>query len=150
MARCRPAIIEVIAMQRIHAATAAAVLLVAGLGLAQAADMTFVLTGAQEVPPVTTDAKGTAAISVGADKSVRGHVTTTGISGIAAHIHLAEAGRNGPPIIVLVKSSDTEWTVTAGASLTDEQYEAYKAGKLYVNVHSDAHKGGEIRAQLKP
>ncbi len=37
-----------------------------------------------------------------------------------------------------------------GSKLTDEQYAAYKAGNLYVNVHSAANKGGEIRAQLKP
>jgi hypothetical protein len=40
--------------------------------------------------------------------------------------------------------------VPAGAKFTDAQYKAYKAGDLYYNVHSDAHKGGEIRGQLKP
>ena len=34
--------------------------------------------------------------------------------------------------------------------VTAEQLAAYKAGELYVNVHSPTHKGGEIRAQLKP
>ena len=38
----------------------------------------------------------------------------------------------------------------AGAKLTDAQYDSFKAGNLYVNVHSAANKGGEIRAQLKP
>ena len=38
----------------------------------------------------------------------------------------------------------------AGSKLSAEQMKAYQAGELYVNVHSDAHKGGEIRAQLKP
>ena len=42
-------------------------------------------------------------------------------------------------------------TITVGAdTLTDAQYEAFKAGNLYVNVHSDANKGGEIRGQLRP
>jgi len=40
--------------------------------------------------------------------------------------------------------------VPAGSKLTDAQYESYKAGNLYVNVHSAANKGGEIRAQIKP
>jgi hypothetical protein len=33
--------------------------------------------------------------------------------------------------------------------LTDAQYDAYKAGGLYINVHSSEHKSGEIRGQLK-
>jgi hypothetical protein len=37
-----------------------------------------------------------------------------------------------------------------GTVLTDAQYQAYLAGNFYVNVHSDAYKGGEIRAQLRP
>ena len=42
-------------------------------------------------------------------------------------------------------------TITVGAdTLTDAQYEAFKAGNLYVNVHSDGNKGGEIRGQLRP
>ena len=35
------------------------------------------------------------------------------------------------------------------AKLTAEQLKAYKDGQLYINVHSEAHKGGEIRTQLK-
>jgi predicted small secreted protein len=108
------------------------------------------LTGAQEVPPVKTDAKGTAQIKVASDKTVSGSITTTGMNGVAAHIHQGATGRNGPVIVPLTKKGDAEWTVPGGAKLTDAQYEAYKAGDLYVNVHSPAHKGGEIRAQLKP
>lgn len=108
------------------------------------------LTGAQEVPPVKTDAKGTAEIKVGSDKAVTGTVTTSGVNGVAAHIHQGATGRNGPVIIPLTKKGDSTWAVPSGAKLTDAQYEAYKAGDLYVNVHSPSHKGGEIRAQLKP
>jgi CHRD domain-containing protein len=108
------------------------------------------LSGAQEVPPVKTDASGTAQIKVASDKTVSGSATTTGINGVAAHIHQGASGRNGPVIISLTKGANGNWSVPAGAKLTDAQYEAYKAGDLYVNVHSAAHKGGEIRAQLKP
>jgi CHRD domain len=129
---------------------AAALLLTAGFGLAQAADMTVTLSGAQEVPPVATDAKGTGKITIGMDKAVGGRITTTGIAGTAAHIHVGALGTNGPVLITLTKASDNEWVVPPGSKLTDEQYTAYKADKLYVNVHSDAYKPGEIRAQLKP
>jgi hypothetical protein len=108
------------------------------------------LSGAQEVPPVKTDAKGTADIKVADDRSVSGTVTTAGVNGVAAHIHQGAAGRNGPVIVPLTKKDNSTWAVPAGAKLTDAQYNAYKAGDLYVNVHSAANKGGEIRAQLKP
>lgn len=109
------------------------------------------LSGAEQVPPVTTSASGSGTITVKEDKSVSGSVTTSGIAATAAHIHMAAPGRNGPIIIRLTKGADgSTWSVSDGAKLTDAQYEAYKAGNLYVNVHSAAYKGGEIRGQLKP
>ncbi len=124
--------------------------------LASAADMApggmgkVMLSGNQEVPPVTTAATGTGTIMIGMDMSVSGSVTTTGIAGVAAHIHEGAMGANGPVIVPLTKTSDNVWSVPAGAKLTAAQYASYKAGKLYVNVHSAANKGGEIRGQLKP
>jgi hypothetical protein len=108
------------------------------------------LTGEEEVPPVQTQASGSGTITVNEDKSVSGSVITKGIKATAAHIHEAPVGKNGPVAIPLEKRSDNEFAVPAGAKLTDAQYKALKAGNLYVNVHSDAHKDGEIRAQLKP
>ena len=108
------------------------------------------LTGAQEVPPVTTAATGTANINVTADGMVSGSVTTAGLISTMAHIHLAPAGQNGPVIVPLTKNGDNGYMMPAGAKLTTAQLEAYKMGSLYVNVHSVANKGGEIRAQLKP
>ena len=131
-----------------HVALAAVLLL--GPGLALAADSKLTLTGKEEVPAVETQATGSGTIKVGADKSVTGSITTKGIDGIAAHIHQAAAGKNGPPIIALEKSAEGEWSVPKDSKLSDEQLAAYKAGELYVNVHSAAHKNGEIRAQLKP
>jgi hypothetical protein len=138
-------------MSSILQRAAFATLLAASFSLASAKDEKITLTGAQEVPAVTTDAKGEGMIKIGMDKSVSGKVTTTGIEGTMGHIHEGAApGQNGPPIITLEKGADGSWTVPAGSKLTDEQYDAFKAGKLYVNIHSAAHKGGEIRAPLKP
>jgi hypothetical protein len=119
-------------------------------GLAFADTVQVKLTGAEEVPAVTTTATGSGSITIGADKSVSGSVKTTGVEGVAAHIHLAPAGKNGPPIISLIKGEDGTWSVPDGSTLTDAQLASYKAGELYVNVHSPANKGGEIRGQLKP
>jgi hypothetical protein len=108
------------------------------------------LTGSQEIPPVTTSASATGVITVGADKSVRGSVTVSGISPTAAHIHEAPMGTNGPIVMPLVKTDDNVWSVPEGAKMTDAQFESYKAGNLYYNVHSATYKGGELRGQIKP
>ncbi len=108
------------------------------------------LKGASEVPANNSTASGTGSISVAADKSVSGKITTSGIEGKMAHIHTGAAGANGPVVVGLTKDGDNGWTVPAGAKFTDEQYAAYVAGGLYVNVHSAAHPGGEIRGQLLP
>ena len=116
---------------------------------AVAAGVKVTLTGDQEVPPVKSKGSGSGTITIGTDKSVSGSVTTTGIAGTAAHIHEAAAGKNGPVIIPLTKNGDT-YTVPAGSKLSDAQYASFQAGNLYVNVHTAAHTGGEIRGQLKP
>jgi hypothetical protein len=136
---------------RFLAAAAAGALWLAASGMADAKDVVKVsLTGDQETPPVTTTAKGSGRITIADDKSVSGSIKTTGIMGTAAHIHEAPAGKSGPPIITLEKKGNDEWVVPAGSKLTDAQYASFKAGNLYVNVHSAEHKPGEIRSQLKP
>ena len=127
-----------------------AALLLAAFGAASAKDVAVSLSGDQEVPAVTSAAKGMGKITIADDKSVTGSIKTTDIAGVAAHIHEAAPGKNGPPIITLEKKGDNEWVVPAGSKLTDAQVASFKAGNLYVNVHSAEHKGGEIRTQLKP
>src|ERR1700674_1219112 len=107
------------------------------------------LTGAEEVPPVSTSAMGDGSFTVGSDGAVKGSVSTTGVQGTAAHIHQGAKGQNGPVIVPLTKNGDT-YTAPDGAKLNEAQISAYKAGNLYVNVHSAANKGGEIRGQLQP
>jgi CHRD domain len=123
--------------------------LAGGAGMATAGEINVKLSGDQEVPPVQTTASGSGTITVEDDKSIKGKITTSNIKGTGAHIHEAPIGKNGPDIITLDKTSDDEWSVPSGAKLTDAQFDAYKAGGLYINVHSDAHKSGEIRGQLK-
>jgi hypothetical protein len=117
--------------------------------LGSPSDNTPALTGAQEVPPVNTTASGTSLITISADKTVDGSVRTTNLNGTAAHIHLAAPGQNGPVIMTLIKTGEGVWSVPPSAMLTSAQYDAYIGGNLYVNVHSAANPGGEIRAQLK-
>jgi len=116
---------------------------------AMGADINVTLSGANEVPPVTTAAKGTGVITVGNDGAVSGSITTTGVAATAAHIHEAPAGKNGSVIVPFTKTGDA-WGPAPGAKLTEAQMASLKAGNLYVNVHSAANPGGEIRGQLNP
>ena len=106
------------------------------------------LTGAAEIPPVTTTASGKVNVSVLPNRTVSCTIDVTGMAPTMAHIHEGAVGKNGPPIIILVKKSDEVFTAPADAKLSEAQYISYLAGNLYVNVHSEAHPNGEIRAQL--
>lgn len=117
---------------------------------AMGADIKVTLSGANEVPPVTTAAAGSGTVTVGMDGAVSGGVSTSGIAATAAHIHEAAAGKNGPVVVPMTKSGDNMWVIGAGAKLTEAQMASLKAGNLYVNVHSAANPGGELRGQLAP
>jgi hypothetical protein len=131
-----------------------ALLMVASLALggrwALADEVKVSLSGSEETPPVTTPASASGTITISESKSVSGSIKTSRIFGSAAHIHVGAPGESGPPIITLNKVAEDQWSVPPGSKLTDEQYASFMAGNLYVNVHSAWHKGGEIRAQLKP
>lgn len=119
------------------------------LGTAFAADEKVTLSGGNEVPAVTSSGSATGDVSVKDDGSVSGSIKVTGFSATAAHIHQAAAGTNGPVIVPMTKQGDDTFVFPAGAKMTPEQLSAYKAGNTYVNVHSAANPGGEVRAQLK-
>jgi CHRD domain len=133
------------------AGLAVAAIVLAGCASMSANKMVNVsLSGAEQVPPVSSLGKGTGTFTVNEDHTVSGSVSISGFSPVAAHIHVGARGKNGPVAVGLTKSSDTMWVVPAGAKFNDDQYKAFLAGDTYVNFHTPANKGGEIRAQLQP
>jgi CHRD domain-containing protein len=108
------------------------------------------LNGSQETPPVDTAASGTGSLTLNpADNTISCSLTTTGLTGTAAHIHLAEAGVSGPDIVTL-SGGPTTWSCPSAPAqaLTAEQVSALLAGRLYFDVNSAAHTDGEIRGQI--
>jgi hypothetical protein len=127
-----------------------AAMVVLWAGAAAGQEVKVALSGQNEIPPVTSPASGTGTLVVDADRSVSGRVTVSGMTPTVAHIHDGAAGSNGPIVIPLTKVSDSVWVVPPGTKLTDAQFESYKRGSLYFNVHSEAYRSGEIRGQIKP
>jgi hypothetical protein len=107
------------------------------------------LTGAEEVPPVSASGSGSGTFRVAEDGTLSGSVKTEGVAGTMAHIHTGAKGQNGPVTIPLTKDGDT-YSVPAGRKLTPEQLQAWKEGRMYVNVHTAQNKGGEVRGQIRP
>ncbi len=136
------------------AATFAAAVLAAGLvsGAARAEMKHFAahLTAAQEVPP--KDSKGTGELAATLDtatKTLTYTLTYSGLTGpaTAAHFHgPADPGKNAG-VVVPIKPPESPAKGTA--TLTDDQIAQLEAGKWYVNVHTKANPGGEIRGQVQ-
>lgn len=106
------------------------------------------LYGSSEVPPVQTQAYGTAVVNIAADRSVTVTLSVIDMVPTAAHIHEGAAGTNGPVIVPLNKISEASFAAPDNAKLTEAQYASYKAGNLYLNVHSAKYPGGEVRSQI--
>ena len=107
------------------------------------------LKGADEVPATTSAATGAGEFTYdNATKKLSYKITHTGLSGpaTAAHIHgPAEAGKNAGVAVPFEKAASP---IEGSATLTDAQAADLVAGKMYVNVHTDANKSGEIRGQI--
>jgi len=106
------------------------------------------LDGSKEVPPVATSAYGTGTVNIAVDRTVTVTLSVVDMTSTAAHIHEGAAGANGPVIVPLTKISDNAFVAPDKARLTEAQYTSYKAGNLYLNVHSAKFPGGEVRAQI--
>lgn len=127
----------------------AAVLAIASTSMAANVNLKADLKAASEVPP--TDSKGTGSVTATYDtasKKLSWKGSVSGLSGpaTAAHFHSGEVGKNGG-VAVPIAGAD-KGAFEGSATLTDAQAEELMAGKWYVNVHTAANKGGEIRGQV--
>src|ERR1700684_2297614 len=119
-------------------------------GPAFAEKMKATLSGAAEVPPTTSAGKGTADVDYdAATKKLTWKLTYSGLSGpaTAAHFHgPAEPDKNAGVAVAIPNA--TASPSEGSATLTDAQAADLMAGKYYVNVHTAANPGGEIRGQV--
>ena len=126
-----------------------------------ATSFTAALSGTNEVPPVPTTAAGNATLSV-VGSELTYTVNVTGLSNaLVAHIHVAAAGANGPVRLNLCGTGAPEPACTSGTGVLatgsngtalgitfDSLLSAMRTGGAYVNVHTSANQGGEIRGQV--
>jgi hypothetical protein len=126
--------------------------LAAAAAQAQTVNYMANLSGAQEVPKVTTAGTGMAMVSLDpATNTVSWDVTYSGLSGkaLAGHIHgPAGVGANAP--VVVPFTGPLTSPIKGSAKVTPAQAKQLEAGIWYVNIHTADHKAGEIRGQLTP
>jgi hypothetical protein len=131
-------------------ATLALTAIVVFAGPAFAEKFKATLNGKSEVPPNATTGTGTADVDYDpATKKLSWKLTYSGLTGPAkaAHFHgPAEPGKNAGVMVAIPGATSSP--ADGSATLTDAQAADLEAGKLYVNVHTEANPGGEIRGQV--
>ncbi|WP_028137537.1 CHRD domain-containing protein [Bradyrhizobium japonicum] len=119
-------------------------------GPANAEKLKATLDGKSEVPPTAGSGTGTAELNYdAASKKLTWTVTYSGLSGpaTAAHFHgPAEAGKNAGVAVAIPNAAASP--VKGEATLTDAQAADLLGGKYYINIHTAANPGGEIRGQV--
>jgi CHRD domain len=135
--------------------SAAGAALVASGAPSYAATTTFKadLKGSSEVPPNTTSGTGSVTATYDpATKELTWSGTFSGLTGpaMAGHFHgPAEVGKNaGVQIWISEKGKPFESPFKGSAKLSDAQASDLMNGQWYVNIHTKANPGGEIRGQL--
>src|SRR5687767_6527216 len=114
------------------------------------------LDGAQENPPVTTNATGTGTFTLNSTGTeLTYHITYTNLSSgfQFAHFHNAAAGTIGGIVRDLTFNGNTSsgvWKANEAGTqqLTPALVKELLAGNIYVNVHSNNFGDGEIRGQV--
>jgi CHRD domain len=125
------------------------------------------LSGNEEVPPVQTDATGSAEFTAPHFDNIGYSVNVSNIDKVtAAHIHSGKIGENGPIVVTLFKTETPSTEPINGnlasGNITNANLEGPMAGKTlmdltksmelgetYVNVHTEENPNGEIRGQIK-
>ena len=141
--------------------------LLATAGTALAADYKAHLSGAGEVPPNDSKARGNALFTLSDDGTQLSFklIVANIVNVTASHIHLGAAGQNGPVVALLYQAgapdgrSDgilAQGTITAAnlaGPLAGQPLSALiaaiEAGDTYVNVHTVTNPAGEIRGQIR-
>ncbi|HKW94370.1 MAG TPA: CHRD domain-containing protein [Methylomirabilota bacterium] len=142
-------------------------------GAAIAAEQTYTATldGAAEVPKVNSKATADATFTVSPDgKKIEYTLMVRDLDDVTmAHIHMGKAGKNGPIVVRLYPMSGSaklikgeengqlaKGEITEASLMGPEKgkplsvlVKAIQDGDAYVNIHTQEHKSGEIRGQVK-
>ncbi|MGK0267873.1 MAG: hypothetical protein ACI8Y3_000480 [Paraglaciecola sp.] len=116
--------------------------------------VTFPLSGLQQIPQVMSGAMGGGyALFDTTDNGVTLAVATTGVADATmAHIHTGFAGVNGDVLVALAQDTTDGnlWTSGGEVNLDQATADLLLSGGHYVNVHTPANPGGELRGQITP
>ncbi len=126
-----------------------AALLVAGPAAAEVISLKADARGSNEVPPNTS--AGSATLTATYDTTTRQFAykgSYRGLSGSATGLHFH--GPAGPTqnAGIVVPVNPPAASFEGSATLTEAQANDLLAGRWYLNVHTEAHKGGEVRGQV--
>ena len=136
----------------LRAALAGLALTIAGAlvspATAEVVNLKAAMNAGTEVPPNSSAGTGTLTATYDtASKKLSWKGSYSGLTGpaTAAHFHTGEPGKNGGVALAITPNASP---FEGSATLTDAQAADLLAGKWYVNVHTEANKGGEIRGQV--
>lgn len=112
--------------------------------------LNITLNGEQCVPPVNTEASGSASITVNVQSGeISGHIDVSGMQASKAHIHLGASGQNGKVAVNLEQSGPNRYMVPDFTTLEKADLQILINGGMYFQVHSKDHPKGELRGQIR-
>ena len=111
--------------------------------------MSTTLSAAAQVPPNASRGTGNATVRLDGS-TLSWNVNYQGLSGpvTGAHFHGPAAETANAPVVVPFAGCLAS-PITGSATLTPAQIADLKAGRWYINLHTAANPGGEIRGQVR-